>query len=256
MLAIFVLDIMTSAVAQMYLLYIVPLIVVGLHSKKLGYVKFSAVLATMLQAITLIFFDSEITFHSKIILACMILLLNILIPIVAVLARINFEEVEHLATFDWLTGFYNRKDFEPLVEMEIRRQKRYGGDFSFAYLDLDDFEKLNATQGRKAGDTAIKLLARVLREHIRLTDTTGRLGGDEFAVMMPNTSENDCEVVCSKLCAAITSQMKKAGFAISASIGFITFTNAPASVTDVFELTNHAMLAAKAAGKGTIAKGG
>ncbi len=255
MLAIFALDITTSVIAQMYLLYIVPLIVVGLHSKKLSYVRFSVVLAIMLQAITLVFYDNEITFQSKIILVCMILPLNILISIVAVLARINFEEVEHLATFDWLTGFYNRKGFEPLVEMEIRRQRRFGGDFSFAYLGLDDFAKLNETKGREAGDSAIKLLARILREQIRQTDSIGRLGGDEFAVMMPNTSENDCKEVCNKICAAITSQLKKTEFAVSANIGFITFTNAPDSVTEVFESSNNAMFAAKSADNGTVAKG-
>ena len=81
------------------------------------------------------------------------------------------------------------------------------------------------------------------------------MGRDEFAVMMPNTSENDCEAVCNKICAAIASQMKKAEFAISTNIGFITFTNAPDSVSEVFEASNNAMFAAKSAGKGTVAKG-
>ncbi len=256
MLAIFVLDLLTDDSIQVHMLYIVPLIVASFHCEKLLYVRFSVALAIMLQGIALVFFSNAIPIQSKIILACMVLPLNIVISLVAVIARINFLEVEQLATFDWLTGLYNRKGFEPLVEMEIRRQRRYGGEFSFAYVDLDNFKKLNSTQGQQTGNVTLKLLAKIMREQIRQTDTIGRLDGDEFAVLMPNTSENDSQEVYNKLSATITEQMDKAGFHVSASIGYVTFTKAPDSVSEVFETANNAMLAAKSSGKGTVAKGG
>ena len=256
MLAIFVVDFATDATVQLHLLYIYPLVLACIHCQNLRYVKSAVALAIVLQAITVLSYGNEIPLHSKITLACIVLASNIGISMVAVMARITFSEVEQLATFDWLTGFYNRKGFEPLVEMEIRRQRRYGSDFSFAYVGLDDFKKLNDTQGHQAGDMALKLLAKIMREQVRETDTIGRLGGDKFALLMPKTPEIDSEEVCKNLSAAIVEQMNKAGFPISASIGYVTFMKAPDSVSDVFEKANKAMNAAKTSGKGAVAKVG
>jgi diguanylate cyclase (GGDEF)-like protein len=256
MLTIFVVDFATDATVQLHLLYIYPLILVCIHCSNLRYVKSVVALAIMLQAMTLLSYGNEIPLHSKITLACIVLASNIGISMVAVMARITFSEVEQLASFDWLTGLYNRKGFEPLVEMEIRRQRRYGSDFSFAYVDIDDFKKLNDTQGHQAGDTVLKLLAKIMREQVRETDTIGRLDGDEFAVMMPKTSESESEKVCNNLCVAITDQMNKAGFSVSASIGYVTFLKAPDSVSDVFDKASKVMYAAQASGKGSVVKGG
>ena len=255
MLTIFFVDMLTDATVQLHLLYIYPLILACMHCQSLRYVKSVVGLAIVLQALTLLSYGNEIPLHSKITLACIVLASNIGISMVAVMARITFSEVEQLATYDWLTGFYNRKGFEPLVEMEIRRQRRYGSDFSFAYVDLDDFKKLNDTQGKLAGDTVLKLLAKIMREQIRETDTIGILDKDAFGVMMPKTPEKDSEEFCKNLCAAITDQMSKAGFSVTASIGLVTFTKAPNSVSDVFEKANKAMRAAKSNGKGIVVKG-
>ena len=103
---------------------------------------------------------------------------------------------------------------------------------------------------------ALKLLAKIMREQVRETDTIGRLGGDKFALLMPKTPEIDSEEVCKNLSAAIVEQMNKAGFPISASIGYVTFMKAPDSVSDVFEKANKAMNAAKTSGKGAVAKVG
>jgi diguanylate cyclase (GGDEF)-like protein len=256
MLTIFVVDFATDATVQLHLLYIYPLMLACIHCSNLKYVKSVVALAIVLQAITLLSYGNEIPLHSKIILACIVLASNIGISMVSVVARINFMEVEQLATFDWLTGMYNRKGFEPLVEMEIRQQRHYGGDFSFAYVNLDDFKQLNMTQGRQAGDAALKLLAKVMREQIRQTDTVGRLDGDEFGIIMPNSSENDSKELCNKLCAVITEQMNKAAFPVSVSIGYVTFTKAPDSVSEVFEMAHNALYEAKSSGKGLVAKGG
>jgi diguanylate cyclase (GGDEF)-like protein len=252
MLAIFIVDYVTDTTVQLHLLYIYPLIVACIHCQNLRYVRSAVALAIVLQALTVLSYGNAIPLQSKIILACIVLASNIGISMVAVMARINFMEVDQLATFDWRTGLYNRKGFEPLVEMEIRRQRRYGGDFSFTFVDLDDFKKLYDTQGHQAGDAALKLFAKIMREQVRETDTIGSLDGDEFAVMMPNTSANESEEVCKNLCAAISQQMNKAGLPVSAITGYVTFTKAPDSVSEVFEMANKALIAAKSAGKRTV----
>ena len=71
-----------------------------------------------------------------------------------------------LATTDWLTGLHNRRSFESIADMEISRQKRYGGVFSLVIIDLDNFKELNDCAGHHVGDKALKHVADVLREKL------------------------------------------------------------------------------------------
>jgi diguanylate cyclase (GGDEF)-like protein len=255
MMAIFIADIVTDATVQMHLLYVFPLILIGFHCANRRLVNALVILAMLLQVITLASYGDTLPLLSKLTLVSLIVPTNIAITLIATAARMNFLEVEHLATFDWMTGLHNRQGFEPLVEMEVRRQKRYGGVFSFAYIDLDDFKQLNDSRGHVIGDEALKLLANVIRENIRQTDLSARLGGDEFAILMPNTFVDDCERLCKQLSVAITDKMKTASFSISASIGHVTFTEPLESVSEVFERADKAMYAAKTSGKGIAVKG-
>jgi diguanylate cyclase (GGDEF)-like protein len=142
-------------------------------------------------------------------------------------ARARLAEIEALVAVDPLTGLFNRRGFEPLAEREIGRQKRYGGIFSLAVLDLDRFKELNDSRGHEAGDQALRLLGTILLGHTRRSDAIARLGGDEFVILMPNTGKTDCSTLCRDLSATIAGRMAQAGFTITASIGCATFKESP-----------------------------
>jgi diguanylate cyclase (GGDEF)-like protein len=154
-----------------------------------------------------------------------------------------------LATTDWLTGLRNRRSFETIAELEIARQKRYGGVFSLALVDLDDFKGLNDARGHHAGDETLKLLAAVLQKHTRASDSIARLGGDEFVVLMPSTQKADCSLLCQQISRKIADRMAAVGFATTASIGCATFEQAPTSVSEALQRADEAMYFAKANGK-------
>jgi diguanylate cyclase (GGDEF)-like protein len=99
------------------------------------------------------------------------------------------------------------------------------------------------------GDSALNLLADILREHRRQTDTIARLGGDEFALLMPNTPSADCNSLCQRLSETIANRMAEATFDVTASIGHATFDQAPESTAEALQKADHAMYAAKARGK-------
>lgn len=164
-----------------------------------------------------------------------------------------YFEIENLATTDWLTGLKNRQSFEFICDLEIARQKRYGGVFSLAMLDLDNFKALNDLRGHRYGDIALTLLADVLQEHTRRSDTVARLGGDEFVILMPNTRATDCGSLCQLLSAKIADSMANSGFAITASPGYATFGHAPESTSSALLHADKAMYAAKKNGKGRVA---
>lgn len=163
--------------------------------------------------------------------------------------RKNHFSTVKLATTDWLTGLHNRRNFETITDLEIAKQKRYGGVFSLAFIDLDNFKMLNDAIGHRAGDMALQLLAQILREHTRTTDSIARLGGDEFAILIPNTLESDCQALCNHLSGMIEKMMAETHFDITASIGHTTFDHAPESTITAIQIADKAMYAAKRKGK-------
>jgi diguanylate cyclase (GGDEF)-like protein len=247
MVVITIVDLVTPDTIQMNLLYLFPLAVISLHCERVRLISGAVVLALLLQGIHLVLDD--IPMSSKIALAFMIVASDIAIVFLARIARINFIEVEQLSSFDSLTGLRNRLSFEVITDIEIDRQKRKNAVFSFAYIDLYKLKELNETRGYAAGDNAIKLCARVIRENIRQSDTPARIGGDEFAILMPNTSAAECESFCKELSLEIAKQMEAASLPLSTNIGYAAFEKPPVSISEVFDKAENAMHRAKASGR-------
>lgn len=252
--AIFCADVISDATVQMHLLYIFPLSMIAFHCGSLRRVYAALAFAIALQAATLYNYGEALPTASKVILSLLVLPSNLMIVYIGRIARANFLEVDHLVAFDWLTGLRNRQGFESVIEAEIKRQKRYGGVFSVACLDLDDFRSQNAFLGDEAGDDALKLCSQVIREHTRQSDTPARLRGDEFAILLPNMQKDQCAKLCEQLSALIRTGMSAASFPVSASIGGVTFEQPPASAAHALDLANQALSTAKACGKGGAAR--
>jgi diguanylate cyclase (GGDEF)-like protein len=250
-LVIFPFDVMTGSEISLHILYTFPLILIALHCRRNDLVFGAATLSIVVQIFTLAFYD-EISVITKILVALMILSSNMAIVLIARFARMNFLATELLATTDPLTKLLNRRKLDVVIEQEIERQKRYGGIFSIALIDLDGFKSLNDSKGHLAGDKALKILADLLRENTRQTDTIARIGGDEFVILMPNTQTADCVSLCHTLCKKIASRMADASFAITASIGCTTIQQPPEFPSDILNNADKAMYSAKLKGKGCV----
>ena len=87
---------------------------------------------------------------------------------------------------DLLTGLPSRRLLEDRIEQAIVRADRYRNKAGVFLINLDGFERINESHGRKFGDELILSVATRLRAAIRATDTIIRLGGDEFVIVMPD----------------------------------------------------------------------
>lgn len=250
MILIFVLDMLTdvrNATIQMHLLYLFPLAMVGLHCERLSAVRLSIAISLILQVI--IVFVEPLPLYARIALMALFIPSDLFAAYMARTARANFLEVSKLSSFDGLTGLRNRLSFESIMEIELANlARKWQSTLSCAFVDLDNFKDFNDAQGYLAGDRALKLLADVLKENTRQSDTIGRIGGDEFAILMPGTSEAECESLCKQISEKVAARMAAASLPIATSIGHATFDHAPASISEIFLKAENAMHAVQAGG--------
>ena len=158
-----------------------------------------------------------------------------------------------LAREDALTGISNRRAFFGALDRIVEWGRRTGAPWVLAYLDVDDFKKVNDELGHGTGDMVLKAIARVLHDATRRVDVVARLGGDEFALLLPQTTAEQGELVVEKLMTLLEEAMGRNAWPVSFSIGVITFTAAPESGDAAVAVADACMYRVKAAGKAAAA---
>jgi len=94
-------------------------------------------------------------------------------------------ELYRLATFDALTGLFNRRMFLELGERELARARRTGSPYAVLMMDLDLFKRVNDEYGHQAGDRVLADFAAIAKRSVRTEDLVGRYGGEEFCAILP-----------------------------------------------------------------------
>ncbi len=89
---------------------------------------------------------------------------------------------------DPLTGLYNRRHMDELLEREVRRASRGGYSLGILMIDLDHFKNFNDTYGHEAGDAILRETASLLVRCVRAEDFIFRFGGEEFVNLLPTAN--------------------------------------------------------------------
>ncbi|NNL76715.1 MAG: GGDEF domain-containing protein [Desulfobacterales bacterium] len=116
------------------------------------------------------------------------------------------EKLRELALRDGLTGLYNHRYFQELMDNELSRARRYKKPISLVLLDLDHFKKINDTYGHPVGDIVLKEVSKSIKNTIRESDTAARYGGEEFAIVLPETDLKGAAIVAERLRRAVERQ--------------------------------------------------
>ena len=165
-----------------------------------------------------------------------------------------YQEMEHRAKTDPLTGLANRRGVEEALARETDRARRYGSPLSVMMIDVDQLKDINDRFGHHAGDAALQNLAAVLLETVRSVDVPGRWGGDEFLVILPDTSAEHAEQLAMRLRRRVHDQPTTAEnheILISLSIGVANYQK-DESLESLIRRVDQAMYTAKEDGRDRI----
>lgn len=114
---------------------------------------------------------------------------------------------------DHLTGIFNRRAWDNLLDLEENRCKIYGHPTTIIIIDLNDLKYVNDKFGHSEGDRIIQKTAQILKKSVRTGDLVARLGGDEFGILNIETNLENTQ----KLANRILESFQKVG--INAAIG-------------------------------------
>jgi diguanylate cyclase (GGDEF)-like protein len=166
----------------------------------------------------------------------------------------------HAAIADPLTGLMNRKAFLGRLEAEIARTRRGGRPMVLALVDVDRLKHINSAHGHTQGDRVLCAVADQMRAMLRGMDLAGRLGGTEFAICLPEVPLAEGAAVLERLRRRLADLAFPLGggperrLTVTVSIGVTELAPEDADASDLINRADRALLAAKDAGGGCLAR--
>ena len=115
----------------------------------------------------------------------------------------SHQQLETLATYDSLTGLFNRRAIQTHAEAEWNRAARDKTPLSLVLLDIDHFKSVNDQHGHLVGDQALRFIADVLNLRKRSYDWAGRWGGEELLLVLPDTDLDRAGAVAERVRARV-----------------------------------------------------
>lgn len=109
------------------------------------------------------------------------------------------DKLKEMSIRDALTELYNRRHFDEQAAALFEHSLRHGRPMTVVIGDIDFFKRINDQFSHATGDTVLRQVSAILRNHMRLSDLVARYGGEEFVLALPETSLPQAAALCDKL---------------------------------------------------------
>ena len=168
------------------------------------------------------------------------------------------DELREMATTDFLTGTWNRRNFIDSAEREILRSQRHGHDLAMILWDIDNFKEINDTFGHPLGDHVLQELSALAFKGFRSEDMLGRLGGEEFGILLPETNLSVAKSVAERFRFLVEqhnmapSEKEGSPIHITITCGIASLRGKEDSFFGLYERADEALYRAKKMGKNRI----
>ena len=164
---------------------------------------------------------------------------------------IRNARLEDLSFKDALTDVYNRRYFTIRMEEEFKRHTRFHEPLSLAILDVDHFKDVNDRFGHRAGDEALRDIARLLLKHSRSFSVVTRYGGDEFAIILVNAAKTGAVTYAERVRSVIEQHAFRHG-ATTVSLGVACLPEDGSSAEDLIVAADRGLYDAKRLGRNRV----
>ena len=98
-------------------------------------------------------------------------------------------ELEEISSTDPLTGLLNSRHLKDVATTVVRGAQSRAEPITFLFIDIDNFKKINDTEGHQHGDEVLRVVGATIKSIVRDKDHCFRYGGDEFCVILSNCTE-------------------------------------------------------------------
>lgn len=170
--------------------------------------------------------------------------------------RRSNDRLRKLACTDPLLDIFNRRHFDDVVDTEVARVRRYGGELSVVLLDIDHFKTVNDRFGHDAGDAVLRRVARAMSDAVRRSDVVARYGGEEFVLILSATGGHGACTLAERVRTAIQDLEiaidSVTNIRVTVSLGVAEMLGAADSTAEMLKRADEALYAAKRSGRNRV----
>jgi diguanylate cyclase (GGDEF)-like protein len=162
------------------------------------------------------------------------------------------ERLRNQALRDPLTGLYNRRFMEEVLESFALQAERRNAPMSAIMIDLDNFKRLNDQHGHAVGDAVLRDVAGVLLSSLRKSDVACRYGGEELIILLPDSDLVTARAKAEEIRKRIADLSPGEGITVSASLGVASIPQTSSNPGDLLTMADAALYKAKQDGRNRV----
>jgi len=169
--------------------------------------------------------------------------------------RFAVDKIKRVSDTDELTGVYNMRAFNVILQRTFRQAVRYGHPMSLVMIDSDNLKAINDSYGHDAGNLLLRHLVNRIRDGLRSSDVVARFGGDEFIVLLTETGPDGAVEVAERIRRGVEDARLDLGgnfVRSTVSIGVSSYPTGGADLGAILEKADQALYRAKQAGKNRV----
>ncbi len=169
--------------------------------------------------------------------------------------KLHESRLEYLASFDDLTGHYNKLRLREALDHALANALRFERTGAFLVIGVDSLDRINTAYGYEVGDKVLVEVGRRLDRCLRATDVIGRLGGDRFGIILASCPAGEAQATAERILQAVrqgpvATQVGTVHVCVSA--GIVVFPQQSKTAVDLMTKGEGALLAAKTAGRDCV----
>lgn len=147
---------------------------------------------------------------------------TVLLGLSGLAAGICIQRLYWTTDTDPLTNLGNRRYFYRRLANELALIRKTRQPLVLAFIDVDDFKRVNDTRGHIAGDQVLMRISAIFKQNTGSVDSSVRWGGDEFILILPGATGEAAKNVIKRISRQISADPLLHGVTISAGLVTVT----------------------------------